>query len=182
MNDDMKKNWQDTNVNITDSRGSLDAIINGKRKTALQSLADRYKRFSAMGIILIMLSMSYIFNPNLFPGDLRSRIFLGLAFGLYALVASVMDHWLYNGIRGIDVVTMPVNEVIRKALFYRKRHLQFIAILLPVVLAIIGGMAWKMDNFYFLLGILAGFVGGSGVGIIQLMNFLADYRAITSDN
>ncbi|MDE6650117.1 MAG: hypothetical protein K2K45_09335 [Muribaculaceae bacterium] len=178
----MKKNWQNANVSISESSGSYDAIINGKRKTALQNLADRYKRFSVMGIVLIMLSMSYIFNPNIFPGDLRSRIFLGVSFGLYALVASVMDRWLYHGIRGINVVTMPVTEVIRKALFYRKRHLQFIAVLLPVVLAIIGAMAWSMDNIYFRLGILVGFVVGTCIGIIQLMDFLADYRAIISDD
>ncbi|MDE6786690.1 MAG: hypothetical protein K2J46_06600, partial [Muribaculaceae bacterium] len=84
-------------------------------------------------------------------------------------------------VRSIDVVNMPVSEVIRKALFYRKRHLQFIAILLPSVLAIIGFIAWSMDNFYFRLGILIGFIAGTALGLRQLFAFLADYRAITSN-
>lgn len=180
--DNKRKDWQNANVYISRDSNSYDSIINGKRKTALQNLADRYKRFSIMGVILIMLSLSYCFNPNIFPGDIRWRIFLSVAFALYALTASVMDHYLYNGIRSIDVVTMPVKEVIGKALFYRKRHLQFIAVLLPFVFAIIGAFAWKGDNIYFRLGILVGFIVGAAIGIFQLMSFLSDYRAIISED
>ena len=180
--DYLKKDWQDTNVAIRTESNSYQHIIKGKRKTALQNLADRYKRFSTMGVILILLSTSYIFNPNIIPGNLKWRVGIGIAFALYALTASLMDLWLYNGIRSIDVVTMPVKEVIGKALFYRKRHLQFIAILLPFVLAIIGAFAWKGDNIYFRLGILVGFIVGTAVGLRHLMAFLADYRTITSED
>ncbi|MDE6381005.1 MAG: hypothetical protein K2L11_11075 [Muribaculaceae bacterium] len=180
--DNLKKDWQDADIAIRRESDSYAAIINGKRKTALQNLADRYKRFSIMGVCLIMLSLSYCFNPNIFPGDVRWRIAISVMFALYALTASVMDRWLYNGIRSIDVVTMPVSKVIEKALFYKKRHLQFIAVLLPVVLAIIGAIAWKGDNIYFRLGVLVGFIAGTAIGIFQLMNFLADYRAITSED
>ena len=180
--DNLRKDWQDANVAIRSESDSYESIVNGKRKTALQNLADRYKRFSVMGIILILLSMSYMFNPNIFPGNMSWRIGLSIAFALYALTASVMDRWLYNGIRSIDVVTMPVREVIGKALFYKKRHLQFIAVLLPFVLAIIGAFAWKGDNIYFRLGILIGFIAGTAMGIFHLMNFLSDYRTITSED
>ena len=180
--DNLRKDWQDADVAIRRDSDSYQNIINGKRKTALQNLADRYKRFSVMGVVLILLSMSYMFNPAIFPGNMRWRIGLSIAFALYALTASVMDRWLYNGIRSIDVVTMPVREVIAKALYYKKRHLQFIAVLLPFVLAIIGAFAWKGDNIYFRLGILVGFIAGTAVGIFHLVNFLADYRAIISED
>lgn len=180
--ENLRKDWQDADVAIRRESNTYQNIINGKRKTALQNLADRYKRFSTMGIILILLSMSYMFNPNIIPGDPTWRIGIGIAFALYALTASVMDCWLYNGIRSIDVVTMPVKEVIGKALFYRKRHLQFIAVLLPFVLAIIGAFAWKGDNIYFRIGILVGFIAGTAMGIFHLMNFLSDYRAIISED
>ncbi|MDE6741650.1 MAG: hypothetical protein K2J58_04900 [Muribaculaceae bacterium] len=180
--DNLRKDWQDANVAIQRESNSYESIVNGNRKTALQNLADRYKRFSVMGIILIMLSMSYMFNPAIFPGNMRWRIGVGIAFALYALTASMMDLWLYNGIRSIDVVTMSVREVIAKALFYKKRHLQFIAVLLPFVLAIIGAFFWKGDNIYFRLGILVGFIAGTAMGIFHLMNFLADYRTIISED
>ena len=179
--DKLKKDWQDANVAIRRESDSYESIISGKRRTALQNLAERYKRFSVMGFVLIMLSMSYCFNPNIFPGNLSWRIGMGVAFGLYALTASVMDLWLYNGVRTIDVFTMPVKEVIGKALFYKKRHLQFIAVLLPFVLAIIGAIVWKSENLYFRLGILAGFIIGVPIGIKHLMDFLADYRTIISE-
>lgn len=182
MNDDLKKSWQDTNVSIPEPPGMYDSIINGKRRTALENLAERYRRFSNLALVLILMSTTWIFNSNLYPFDHRMRIAIGISFAVYALIGSVMDRWLYNGIRGIDVAVMPVSEVIRKALFYRKRHLQFIAILLPIVLAIIAVMAWSIDNLYFRLGILVGFIAGTAIGLRQLMAFLTDYRAITSES
>ncbi len=179
--DNLRKDWQDANVAIQSQSNSHDIIINGKRRTALENLADRYRRFSNMALALILLSFSWALNPDMFPDNYRLRIAVSVSFAVYALIASVMDRWLYNGVRSIDVVNMPVSEVIRKALFYRKRHLQFIAILLPSVLAIIGFIAWSMDNFYFRLGILIGFIAGTALGLRQLFAFLADYRAITSD-
>ncbi|MDE6480143.1 MAG: hypothetical protein K2L45_07710 [Muribaculaceae bacterium] len=179
--DNLKKDWQNSNVAIQSESNSYDRIINGKRRTALENLADRYRRFSNVALALILLSFSWILNPNMFPDNYRLRIAVGVAFAIFALVASIMDRWLYQGIQGIDVVAMPVSQVIQKALFYRKRHLQFIAILLPAVLAIIGFIAWSMDNLYFRLGILIGFITGTALGLRQLFAFLADYRTITSD-
>lgn len=180
--DDLKKNWQNANVSLNQNSNAYDSIINGKRRTALENLAERYRRFSNIALMLILLSFTWIFNPNMFPENHRLSIAVGVSFAIYALIGSIMDRWLYQGIRSIDVVTMPVSEVIRKALFYRKRHLQFIAILLPIVLAIIGGMAWSMDNLYFRLGILVGFIAGTAIGLRQLMAFLADYRTIISED
>lgn len=180
--ENLRKDWQDANVSLNRESRIYDSIINGKRKTALDNLAERYRRFSIIGITLIMLSFTWIFNPNMFPGNHSLRIAVGVSFAIYALIGSVMDRWLYQGIRSIDVVTMPVSEVIRKALFYRKRHLQFIAVLLPIVLALIGVMAWSMDNLYFRLGILVGFIAGTAIGLHHLFAFLADYRAIISED
>ncbi|MDE6631937.1 MAG: hypothetical protein K2K23_02955 [Muribaculaceae bacterium] len=179
--DNLKKDWQNSNVAIQTEANTYDRIINGKRRTALENLADRYRRFSNLALILILLSFSWIFNPDMFPGNQGLRIAVGVSFAVYALIASIMDRWLYKGIQSIDIVVMPVSEVVRKALFYRKRHLQFIVILLPIVLSIIAVMAWSMDNLYFRLGIVVGFIAGVAIGVRQLLAFLADYRDITSD-
>lgn len=180
--ENLKKDWQDSNVSISRDTDSINSIINGKRRTALDNLAQRYRRFSAIALILILLSFTWMFNPGMFPDNPRLRIAVSVSFAVYALICSVMDRWLYQGIRSIDVVTMPVSEVIRKALFYRKRHLQFIAILLPIVLTIIAVMAWSMDNLYFRFGILMGVIVGIAIGLHHLFAFLADYRAIISED
>ncbi len=180
--DNLRKDWQEANVAIRRESNSFDSIINGKRRTALENLAERYRRFSNLGLTLILLSFTWIFNPSMFPDNHRLRIAVGVSFAVYALIASIMDRWLYQGIRSMDIVAMPVSEVIRKALFYRKRHLQFIAVLLPIVLALIGAIAWSMDNLYFRLGVLVGFLTGTAIGLRQLFAFLADYRTIISED
>lgn len=179
---DLRKDWQNANVSLQGNHDAYDSIINGKRKTALDSLAERYRRFSNMAIVLILLSFTWIFNPSMFPLNPTLRIVIGIAFALYALTCSLMDRWLYLGIRSFDIAAMPVSEVVRKALFYRKRHLQFIAILIPIVMAIICVMAWNMDSLYFRLGIVCGFILGTAIGLRQLFAFLADYRAIISED
>lgn len=92
-----------------------------------------------------------------------------------------MDRWLYHGIRQIDVVTMSVAEVVEKALYYRKWHIRFIFMLLPMALGCLGLLAYLIDDFYLRLGMIAGFLTGVALGVRQLLNFLADYRAITSN-
>ncbi len=92
-----------------------------------------------------------------------------------------MDRWLYHGIKQIDVLTMSVSEVVEKALYYRKWHIRFIFILLPMALGCLGLLAYAIDDFYGRLGMVAGFLVGVAKGLRQLLNFLADYRAITSE-
>lgn len=180
--DNLQQNWQQANIDISSSTVARSSIISGRQKTALQNLAARYRHFSIIGGLVILIGISYIFNDNIFPTDPISRIIFGAAFALFGLVASLIDQWLYLGIRSIDVNTMTVKEVIEKALFYRKRHLQTIAILLPSVLVIIGFMVWKMHNYYFLSGVVTGAIVGLAIGLRQLLNFLADYRAISRDS
>ncbi len=79
------------------------------------------------------------------------------------------------------MLTMSVSEVVEKALYYRKWHIRFIFILLPMALGCLGLMAYVIDDLYVRLGMLAGFIVGVAVGIRQLLNFLADYRAVTSE-
>ncbi len=178
--DNLRKDWQDANVAIPRDSNSYDSIINGKRKTALQSLAQRYRWFSNMGLLFLVIVPFNLFNLHLFP-DLKMRTVLIFWFAGFFLICSVMDRWLYHGIKQIDVLTMSVSEVIEKALYYRKWHIRFIFILLPLALGCLGLMAYAIDDLYVRLGMVAGFLVGVAMGIRQLLNFLADYRAITSE-
>ncbi len=178
--DEIRKDWQDANVAIQRASDSYDNIINGKRKTALQNLAQRYRWFSNMALVFILVMPFSLLNLNLFP-ELKLRMTVIIWFASFFLISSVMDRWLYHGIKQIDVLTMPVAEVVEKALYYRKWHIRFIFILLPLALGCLGLMAYVIDDIYVRLGMLAGFLVGVALGIRQLLNFLADYRAITSE-
>lgn len=178
--DNLRKDWQDANVAIQRDSNSYDNIINGKRKTALQNLAQRYRWFSNMGLVFLLIVPFNLFNLHLFP-ELKLRMTMIIWFAGFFLISSVMDRWLYHGIKGIDVLTMSVSEVIEKALYYRKWHIRFIFILLPLALGCLGLMAYAIDDLYIRLGMVVGFLVGVAMGIRQLLNFLADYRAITSE-
>lgn len=181
MNDELKKTWQDTNVSIPRDSVSYESIINGKRKTALDNLAQRYRWFSNFALVFLLIVPFNLLNFSLFP-DVKYRMLVIIWFGSFFIISSTMDRWLYHGIKSIDVGSMSVSKVVEKALYYRKWHIRFIFILLPFALGCLGLLAYLVDDPYLRLGMLTGFLVGVALGIRQLMNFLADYKALTADS
>ncbi|MDE6023311.1 MAG: hypothetical protein K2G13_07395 [Muribaculaceae bacterium] len=180
MEDNIKKTWQSARVNIASDNASLDNIMGGKRKTALESLARRYRWFSNMAWLFLSLTPVSIMNMHIYS-DPNSQILIMVLFGSFFLICSIMDRWLYLGIRRIDIVGMSVWEVMEKAQYYRKWHIRFIFILLPFALTCLALLAYLADDIYLRLGMLAGFLFGVALGVRHLLNFLADYKALTSD-
>lgn len=179
MKENFKKDWADIRFSSV-SQNEINTIIQGRRLSSLDNLALRYKRFSIIGLLGIFWSIFWGFS-HLLPEN--GRWSLPICYGLYFLLCSVMDRWLYYGISSIDCVTMNVNEVMRRALFYRKRHLQFIAILLPLAIGLIGFTAYVYSfDHYFIYGIVSGAIIGVAIGLFALMRFLEDYRNILKDN
>lgn len=180
MNDDLKKKWRDTNVSMPRDTVSYESITTGKRKTALDNLTRRYLWFSNLELAFLLIVPFNLMNLALFP-DLKYRMLMVIWFGSFFIIAFVMDRWLYHGIKRIDVFTMSVSEVVAKALYFRKWHIRFIFILIPLALGCLGLLAYITDELAFRLGMIAGFLLGVAIGVRQLMAFLADYRSITSE-
>lgn len=180
--DNLQNDWQNAVIN-RHGDPDLDIIVNRRRTTALQSLAKRYRIFSAISAIAI------IFIPFVFmriPTDTAASWATGIFTGIYFLTASVMDSWLASGVSSIDCSTMSVSEVIRRAMLYRKRHLQFMMVLIPMAVILIGGLIYitlndlsvidGADRRYFLFGIVCGALAGVAIGIGQFMQFMRSYR------
>lgn len=180
MENDIRKKWQSTRVNVAADKGSLDYIMEGKRKTALQNLAQRYRWFSNIALLCAGVIPLNMLNLHLFP-DMRSRMVVVIWFGAFFLISSVMDRWLYNGIKRIDVAAMPVSDVVAKAIYFRKWHIRFIFMLLPLALGCLGLMFYLIDDIYVRIGMLCGFIAGVAVGLRKLMDFLSDYKTLTAD-
>ena len=90
-----------------------------------------------------------------------------------------MDYWLWNKIRHIDPVAMTISTVAELALLYRKRHLQFMAILIPLAIGLIGLLAYAVsDDTAFLSGMSCGAAIGLMIGLIVFRRFMNDYRDI----
>lgn len=178
METDLKKNWKDTRFQSLGEEQRAE-IMEGRRRTALQQLADRYKMFSniALPMVLIIPFSAYRIVMNEAPTGIKLG-WMALAM-IYFGMCSVMDRWLYKGISGIDCAAMTVSEVSNKAMYFRKKHLQFMVVLVPMAILIIGGLVYMTNlNVYFLYGVIAGGLIGLILGLRQFFNFMADYKTI----
>ena len=179
MEQDVKRNWRDARIKSSVDN-NFDEIFNGRRHTALENLSRRYKRFSTIALVFVLWGPMTFSNPSLLE---HGRMVMSIVSAVYFMICSGMDYWLYQGIRSIDCSTMTVSEVSRRALSYRKRHLQFIAILLPIAFIWIGMLVYYINyNKYFIWGIVIGGIIGFAVGFRQLLAFLSDYRRVVEDN
>lgn len=178
MEQDIKDCWRSTRFN----NGNGD--ITPGRKTALQRLIERYKRFSRMALILAGCTPLYLWNPLRNEVNVPEwQLISAMAFMMvYGLTASGMDCWMARGLSSINIAEMPVAEVCRRAFFYRKRHFQFMAVLIPMCLILLGWLGWLVsDNQYMFYGMVSGAVLGGAVAFRILHGFLKEYRELTAD-
>lgn len=175
----MRKTWIEMGkvLGIQSIPGSKPQDLD-RKKTALDRLRERYQTFWLISLIMTFASF-LIFSRGIFtPGSLN--LWLGIAFAAYFLTASCMDFWLWRGIGSIDPVRMSISEISGKSLFYRKRHLQFMAILIPLAFALIGFMAYVYSSeIYIIDGMVTGIAIGAIIGVIQFRRFMAEYRKLS---
>ena len=177
--EDMKMAWRDTarSLNTSPSAETIEKIRIGKQSTSLDRLGARYFRFVMLSACCTILSLSFMLVPWPTP---YKPIWLSLAFMVYFLTCSAMDFWLYRGIGSIDCLRMPVSAVIKKALYYRKRHLQFVLTLLPMAFGVVFLLAFYYNfDRSILFGMIIGGTIGLAIGSYQLFEFMRDYRKIT---
>lgn len=178
MEDNLKGLWHKPSFFSLNEQQQVD-IISGRHRTALTRLAERYKWFSNIAIPIMLIVPFTIFHNVLKHTPMNLKLIWVIFAMVYFGLCSVMDRWLYNGIKSIDCATMTVNEVSNKALFYRKRHLQFIVVLLPMAIIVIGSLMMLTDiTPYFIYGVIAGGILGLVLGLRQFLNFMADYKSL----
>lgn len=177
----MKNAWTNTTRNFEkdDNYTELMAeLINKRRVTSLDGLKRRYLMFAIISLICIPLFGFYMGNSNMIPKD--KSLIVSASFAIYFLIASIMDWFQYFGIDSVDPLRMSVSEVIEKVKKYRKRHLIFVAILLPMAFTLVGFFAYCMDfDKSLMTGVVCGICFGLVIGTIQLLKFMRDYRKIS---
>lgn len=173
----MKSAWRETATSLqTENDRLLTEFRNGSPLTSLERLRNRYRRFAILGFT--MLPFSFVFMlKSIFP--IEGGIWITLSFIVYFLTCGFMDTWLYRGLDTIDCLHMSVSEVIEKARYYRKKHLQFVVILIPMAIALLCGLAYFTGwEEHILLGMIVGGSIGLAIGLQQLFAFLRDYKNI----
>ncbi len=158
----------------------FEGMYRRKKETALERLAGKYKRFSRLGLIMGIACCCYMTPNMVFPEHLK--IWIAISFSAYFLICSAMDYWLYKGVSSIDCYTMTVSEVAERAMYYKRRHLQFIAMLIPLAIAIIGFIIYAAGgNKYLIAGVMCGALVGGCLGYRQYLEFMGEYKKLVSN-
>lgn len=163
--EDIKPRWQSARQAINPGQE-----FDNRRRTSLQRLADRYRRFALLALVLTGVNI-----PALIQFCSLECI---VGFVLIMLASSAMDFYLMLCIRSIDPSAMPVHDVLFRIMDCRRKHLTFVAVALPCVFLWCAylGYSHRLD-VYFLGGIVSGGMIGLAIGIRMLLRFLDDYRA-----
>jgi len=176
--DQIKKAWQvmGESLGSKPTHGSNPENLQNK-KTALDRLRDKYGVFRAIALLMTFPSFM-IFSRGVFV-DNTLNLYLGVAYAVYFLTCFFMDQWLWIGVGTIDPLRMGVSQVAEKAAHYKKRHLQFVTILIPMAIVLLGftGYVFSADK-YFLIGMATGAVVGAIIGTSQFRRFMAEYRKL----
>lgn len=150
-----------------------------KKKTALDRLREKYCTFWIISLVMTFGGFLIFSGNTLIASPLN--FWLGAAFSVYFLTAFCMDFWLWRGIGAIDPLRMSVSEISGRSMFYRKRHLQFMAVIIPMAIALMcfTGYVFSSET-YFLSGMIFGIIIGLIIGTIQFRRFMAEYRNLES--
>lgn len=177
----LSDNWNTTKT-LLDKNSPAPSMPDPDRRTALENLARRYRRFSILGAVSAPLSLMWLRMPSDFAfyfNGYNMNPWITVFLILYFTVCSLIDYRFYIMISGIDPVSMPVAEVLRKTIRCRKLHLYSIMYVAPVALFFISGIIYLgHGDSYFVAGVLCGAILGLAIGLRQLMLFLNDYRDI----
>lgn len=176
--ENLKSDWRNASEAINPDNGSGRRFSPGC-KTSLDRLMLRYKGFAAMSATMTVLTGVLLIIASAESIEIPVPLWLWICFEAYFLTAAVMDYWLAYRIGAIDCTVMTVDDVLRKTMYCRKKHLQFIVILLPMALALFAGMIYSFNaDMAIIYGMIAGFLIGLGIGLKKLSDFLKDYRRI----
>lgn len=178
--EEIKDTWAEASrKTFRHSPEDFEEMYREKKETALERLAARYKRFSNFGLAMVVVSALWMFSSLPFATDAGKYISCAMMM-VYFATCSILDHWFYSGVSSINCYTMTVSEVIGKAMYYRRKHLQSMMFLFPFVFIVLGALIYAMDtNEYMLLGMGAGALVGLIIGYRQYRQFMSEYKTIS---
>lgn len=180
--DQLKEMWSDLNrrverlENQTLEEGRK--VASGKITTAREDLATRYKRFMIIGFVMgVFFPLFLIVSPTDFFPDGTVKYVASALFFSYFITAAVMDSYLYNEVRSMDLAMMTVSQVIHKARTLKRRHHIFMIILIPFAVITLAVFAIPLlDDPFIIAGMITGGVVGLCIGLRQYFRMMRDYR------
>lgn len=175
----LRKTWKEMGEALGLNNVDISPASLGKMNTALDKLRNRYQRmgiftlFSVIVMLPILLSADFIAEEYQWPIVFSYITFLsGMA---------CVDFWLKSGVERIDPLTMPVSQVVKMALHYKKCHIRTVMIALPIAICWVGFFifATVQYNDSVIWGIACGAVIGGAIGSVILRKFMSDYKNLS---
>ena len=177
--DEIKRTWAEAAKRVyAPTPAEYESMFRDRKVTALENLIQRYKRFSNLGLLMILMSFCWMF-ANL-PFESRAlQITVSIVLMVYFASCSIIDYYLYREVRSIDCYTMSVSQVIEKAMNCRKKHLESMIFLIPFAILVAGLMAYSFKaEKAVIIGMAAGGITGLVLGYRQFRKFMDDYKRI----
>lgn len=147
-------------------------ICSGKATTTVDRLAARYRRMIILPVVGLLCNIP-LFGIIPWYGSLLICLFF--------VSASLMDLYLYKGIKWIDPVGEGVESVAARARHFRRRHHLFQMFLIPAALVIVLIYLGCLGGGYS-AGVIAGVVIGLAIGLPIYFKFMGDYRRLLSSD
>ncbi len=180
--EEIKKTWEEASRKLyRPTPQEFENMYREKKETALERLAMKYRRFSTMSLVMTIVSCLWMFSPAEMPSS-PMKFVMSIVLMLYFATCSSIDWWLYKGISSINCYEMSVSEVVDKAMYFRKKHLQSIMFLIPFAVVVFGVMAYSFNaDIYVIYGMAAGLIVGIALGYRQFREFMDEYKTISRD-
>ncbi|MDE5807887.1 MAG: hypothetical protein K2H76_07190 [Muribaculaceae bacterium] len=180
--EEIKKTWAEASRKMyKPTPEEFENMYREKKETALERLATKYRRFSTMGFVMAIVSVFWMFSPT-HLADTSLKFVMSIVLMLYFATCSSIDWWLYRGVSSINCFDMSVSEVVSKALYYRKKHLQSIMFLIPFAVVVFGVMIYSFNADRFIIyGMAAGLILGLALGYRQFREFMDEYKVISKE-
>lgn len=177
--EEIKKTWEEASRRFyRPTPEEFENMYREKKETALDRLATKYRRFSTMSLVMTFVSSLWLFSPS-FMETSEHKFMLSITLMAYFAICSSIDYWLYRGVSSINCFEMSVSEVIDKAMYYRKKHLQSIMFLIPLAVVVFGVMVYSFNaDIYIIYGMAAGLIVGLLLGYRHFREFMDEYRTI----
>jgi hypothetical protein len=169
--DELKNGWQSLHTMPKQTDDAIvTEVVNGKISSARERLVRQYKNmfsFKEPFACVVLLALSY-----------RLPLCIILAMALFIIIAGIMDYYLYRGIKGLDLSTEGVTQIASKAKFYRRRHLQFQLVRIPMAVFLLA-LFFVFATEWGQKGIVVGVIIGTAVGLPKFFSLMRDYKQLS---
>lgn len=176
----LKKAWIEMGMALNMKTANDDAENVMNNQTTLEKLHDRYRNIGISDICGAIIMLPILLYAGFLPETYRLSVSISFVVLLLSLAAFIF--WMWHGVGKIDPLTMTVTQVSEMALHYKKCHMRFVMVGLPLAFSWIGFFIYAVasnSEFSVIPGIIVGGIAGSIIGIRAFSQFMSDYKHLS---